>query len=216
LQKQLSEKDREKAKHERSLKVMRDFVMRLQNHFTLPASVENKDLFYEDYIDALGGYSEKVLMEAAKRVVSGRQFATFPLLSECIDICDAIHKRLHPEPAPRTWIKSYPEWEEACVMAANRMMISDMGRAASDEGWQVALWDFFRLQGRYPNEQEMRAIRAKSLAEWVLTNEYDQTRGIYFKIVAPLYKVFRRRKELLKKIAHGELPPTTTMMEFKD
>lgn len=190
---------------------MRDFMHPLMQHFPMPEQVTDKALFYRPYVEALGGYSEKVLMESVKRIIATRKFPTFPLLAECIEMVGDVDEEIYPPKAYNNAKTYYPEWDRERIIAANKLMNSDIGRQACEEGWQITLWDFLRENKRLPEIAEWQTLRARSLANWAETDAYMASNGSLTRIIKPLYDAFQKRRKLLKKIANGELPPTATM-----
>jgi hypothetical protein len=202
--------------------VVQEFTNPLRIHFPIPATIDDPDeeqknrnlkAFMRPYLDALGVYPKSVLEKAAAEFIRTRKINSFPLISECIEVCDRIRDRIAP--APRHKAERWPEWEQPAVTLGNKLMVSDIGRKACEEGWQVALWDFMREQGRVPTEAEATAIRSRSLANWVKTNEALKN-PFTGRIMGTLHKTIEKRKKLLKKISHGELPVTTKMTDFDD
>lgn len=136
------------------------FLMRLQTMYGEPDS-DNPAAFLAEYARLLKKYSGSTLDKACDLVLRNNRYKTWPTIGECVSCCeDAIEKTTAD--APRNFDAKHPEWSDARVEAADRMIVCELGRRAADEGWILALWDFAREKQRLPREHECGALISKS------------------------------------------------------
>lgn len=200
-----------------------DFVTPMLLQFTLPKSAdEDRKAFFRDYAEALGDFTSHELQHAAKLLKTTRTSRTFPVIADCLEACKHARDTLQP-PAKRRHgsdAEKYPEWTPGRQRMADRMMNSEIGRQAADEGWIVALWDFCRKQQRWPDDREAKNIKSQALENWRKTQEIidqmaddaykktnDKERGKALGMVSEFRRFsdsFVGKADRLKKIAyHG-------------
>lgn len=147
------------------------FMKPLLSIFTAPKG-EDVNGFFEAYDQLLGGYSDKVLSDAVKRIIASRDKRTFPLPYECSHACrDALaalaaakhaNERSddnHHENAPLE--QRYPEWSELRKQQAWSLMRCELGKEAARDMWIIPLYDFCRENRRLPDVHEVTHLVEK-------------------------------------------------------
>jgi hypothetical protein len=169
---------------------------------------------FQSYLRALAKYGPDVLQQAADRIAATRKIRKFPLLAECLEACrdaqDAIAAEAQRENgAARRAGKSEDPWSSQRVELADRLMRSEAGQLAADEGWIVFLHDFCRAEGRLPNKFEAGDIRAKGLrlnAESAEREKQFREAGGNPKLLQAVTKAFTTRKTRLSALAREQAP----------
>lgn len=183
------------------------FLDPLMRHFTLPKTIDGKEEAWEaDYNEALSFYSDRVLEFAAKKLIfAERQHKSFPTPAECLRACKDVHNEFS-KPEPRK-SNQRDEWSPEAISQADKLLCSDIGRRAADEGWVWQLWDFLRRQGRWPNTHEASHLKAHSNTQNAETSEFVKREEEALRLTLPTRKLLgemsRRRKEL-REIAYGK------------
>jgi hypothetical protein len=77
------------------------FPLMLDRFMTLYGAprTENDAGFIREYALALGGYSDSVLEKAASRIIADHVFPSWPILGQCVKVCNAVAAELAP-PVP--------------------------------------------------------------------------------------------------------------------
>lgn len=165
------------------------------------------------YHQYLAKYGADVLQRAANRIASTRKIRKFPLLAECLEACrdaqDEVAAQVQRENgAARRASKSVDPWSPQRVELADKLMRSDAGLQAADEGWIIFLHDFCREQGRLPNKFEAEDIRAKGLrlnAESAEREKQFREAGGNPKLLQAVTKAFTTRKIRLSALAREQV-----------
>lgn len=186
--------------------VVSKFLAPIRLQFPLPKSAEKAEKeFLLAYLDELSFYSDTVLEFAAKKLIASRDTRTFPLVAECVKICRDTHNEMG-KPAPRSERGAVDLWSEDRRKLADKLLNSDLGRRAADENWHWELWDWMRVNQRWPNGQEAGRLKAVSLARNSETSAYvadqEATIGLFAGTRKVLGDMSRRRKEL-REVAYG-------------
>lgn len=121
---------------------------------------EDPGAYLNEVARLLAGFSEAELSKAGDALLSAHKSRSWPTPAQCVDACYAARGK-PPSPVPEA--PKYPEWSREAIAAANKLVMSDIGRQAADQGWILALHDFCRKERRLPNETEQHRIKRKSL-----------------------------------------------------
>ncbi len=120
---------------------------------------EDPGAYLNEVAKLLKGFSEVELLKAGDSLLSAHKGRSWPTPAQCVEACMASRgKTVHTPEGPK-----YPEWSREAISAANKLVMSDIGRQAADQGWILALHDFCRKERRLPNETEQHRIKRKSL-----------------------------------------------------
>ena len=166
--------------------------------------------FMDGYVDNLARYSSEVLQEAANLLLATRKERRFPLPAECIEACQEIENRLElKKTAEKLRERNVPkrlpldgkEWTKERVEMANRLMRSEVGRLAAQEGWIVALHDFCREQKRLPTKFEALDIREAALARRAQNKEVAAAMTNPPKFLKAIEKAMENKRKRLSEIA---------------
>lgn len=188
--------------------VQSSFLDLLMRHYPVPkSSLSNPGDWEKDYCEALEFYSNTVLEFAAKKLIfSERKNNLFPMPAECLRACKEVHNEFS-QPVKTEKKARHDEWSPEAMKEADRLLCSNIGRKASDEGWAWQLWDFMRRKQRWPNNNEADNLRAKSRSLNAETSEFIEnargTVGVASATNKLLAKMSSRRKNL-RVIAYGE------------
>ncbi len=180
------------------------FLDVLTRHYTFPKAAEGKEeAFLADYAEDLGRYPDAVLERAARMIRSRHQTRTLPTIADCLAACREAWGELAPAQAPNH-TTMHPHWDTRRIEAANRLIRSEVGRRAADEGWIVALWDFCREHERWPGRFEAEALKAASVrrrCEIAEAIEGWRQDGTLMPIITGIADVHDKRKNRLSKLA---------------
>lgn len=188
--------------------VLGRFLRPMLRHFSMPKGAnESPEAWENDYVEALSFYSDAVLDFASKKLIfADRKSNIFPLPAECLRACKEVHNEFS-QPVKAEKNARHDEWSLEAMKEADRLLCSNIGRKASDEGWAWQLWDFMRREQRWPNSNEADDLRAKSRSLSAETSEFidnaKNTVGIASSTKKLLAKMSSRRKNL-REIAYGE------------
>lgn len=186
--------------------VRSNFIQRLARQFPLPKQAANDLSAWEaDYIEALSFYSDTVLEFAAKKLIfAERQHKSFPMPAECLKACKEAHGEFS-KPAPKQ-DNRHDEWSPEAIKEADRLLCSDIGRRAADEGWAWQLWDFMRQSRRWPNAHEANRLKAHSAAQNAETSDFvagEEKLGRLGGATRKLLGKMSSRRKDLRDIAYG-------------
>ncbi len=181
------------------------FLQPMLRHFTLPKGASTDPAAWQkDYDEALSFYSDRVLEFAAKKLIfAERKTGTFPAPSECLKACKEVHGEFS-KPEPKKAKRD--EWSPEAIKQADKLLCSEIGRRAADEGWAWQLWDFLRCQGRWPNGHEAAHLKAHSNTMNAETAEFVRGEEDAGRLIAPTRKLLgemSRRRKQLRDIAYG-------------
>ncbi len=118
------------------------------------------------YVRALSRFSAETLGKAAQAIIETRQSRSFPLVAECLYVCRDIEaEAIRPQGEAPKRKEPHPEWTAEARREADRLLSTYAGRYdALRQGWAWRLWDFLRVNARWPNRMEADRIRAASAA----------------------------------------------------
>lgn len=137
---------------------MSNLINRLLVVYGQPESTD-PNAFLDEIENAVKRFDDHVQDRAADIILRTHKRAFFPSPAVIIQACEEIDAL--KVKAPRDAIK-YPDWTPAAVSRADRLIVSDVGRLAADEGWALGLHDFCRKHGRLPNSSEQHQIKIDS------------------------------------------------------
>ena len=103
----------------------------------------------------LAEFSDAALTEGARALIRTRKTRAFPTVAECIEACRDPRALTAQARAAKG---RKPVFDEA---VATRMLQSEIGRRAGDEGWIAELYQHLRRTGRHPSDDEARAMRER-------------------------------------------------------
>lgn len=108
--------------------------------------------FLEEFSRLLSSYSETTLDAATDRVLKKHRGRQWPTPAECIAACEEVLETDRAAEARRpAMVENYPEWTDAAIERANKLIQSPLGRQAAKEGWISPLWDYCRVAGELPD-----------------------------------------------------------------
>lgn len=134
------------------------------------------------------------------------RFKPWPSPSEILQACNDAREHLQPE-VKEAW--RYPEWTPDAVGKAYKLIRSEMGSRAADEGWIHPLWDFCRKHGELPTTPaEIARLKAdakegEEAFEAVRNGDRTPVTGALLR----LGDMLADRRERLKRHAWGEDVP---------
>jgi hypothetical protein len=161
------------------------------------------------YLRGLGRYSNETLQRAADRMLAERKQRKFPLPAECLEACRAAQDEIVAEArrendAQKQGAKSNDPWSAGRVKLADRMMDSDPGRQAAQEGWIVSLHDFCREEARLPNRFEAERVRTAALRRKAEREEREREFGGSPKIIRSVAQAMKAKERRLCSMASGK------------
>ncbi len=164
---------------------------------------EDPGAYLGEVAKLLGGYTEAELSKAGDILLSGHKGRMWPTPAQCVEACQAARGK--PTSLPPEGPK-YPEWSREARAAADRLIVSDMGRLAADDGWALALHDFCRQTRRLPNATEQHRLKRTSTA---FDEAYAECcrgdGGVLGASLKRLGDAMLRRRESYAGMAHGEI-----------
>lgn len=185
-------------------------AMRFFGEPNLPENAD-KATIYGAYARALSQYSSEVLQRAADGMLAVRSQRKFPLLAECLEACRSAQDEIAGEAKrenddQRQVAKSKDPWSPERVKQADRMMDSDVGRQAAEEGWIISLHDFCREQGRIPNRFEAEKVRSAALIRKAEREERERNFGGNPRMIQSVARAMETRRVRLSALANEVRP----------
>lgn len=152
------------------------FVTGLKDHFSPPkhGTAEAERSWLRAIIEALQGASPEVLARAKQRIIETRKNRYFPLIAEIREACrhaaDEVDfdRRAHSFPALAEATGTGVEWSTERVKLAYDLIRTQQGKEASRDGWNLALWNFVRKNGKAPQGAEIERRKREA-------REFDQS-----------------------------------------
>jgi len=193
--------------------VFANFLEPIQRQFPLPKMAEGREAdFYEDYMRALSRFSDTDLRFGAAWLINTAETRAYPLPSKCVAACKASINDREKAPVVDTRPdKHYPEWDMDRRKLADRLIACPIGYEAAKEDWIWTLWDFIRINQRFPDKHEIAVLRKKGMALskefWESVSEekhFVNNNGLW---ISPVTFIKMRKQiiDRLKKIACGEV-----------
>ena len=134
-------------------------IARIATVFGTPDHSTDPEAFIRELARLTKSYSEPELEKAADHLLSTfvpTQRKPWPTPAEICSACQDARELLNP---PRPIPYRYPDWSPESISKAYKLIVSDVGRRAADEGWILSLWDFCRKNHRLPNASEQVTIK---------------------------------------------------------
>jgi len=186
--------------------VVRNFLNPMRLQFALPTLVKEgqEQAFYKDYVEALGEFGDDELAYAAKWMKTTRETRTLPVIADCLEACRHARKAIRAsgyQPQPRREGDTRDDWLPHRVDTASKMICSEIGRRAAQEGWLLGLWDFCRKNERHPNSFEADKVKKDSLSTWAYVDEAIKemnANGQDSRLAVQMRKSMRNRYRSLK------------------
>lgn len=185
-------------------------AMRFFGEPNLPENAD-KTTIYGAYARALSQYNGEVLQRAADGMLAARSQRKFPLLAECLDACRSAQDEIAGEAKRenddrRQTAKSKDPWSPERLKQADRMINSDVGRQAAEEGWIISLHDFCREQGRIPNRFEAEKVRSAALIRKAEREERERNFGGNPRMIQSVARAMETRRVRLSALANESRP----------
>lgn len=170
--------------------------------------LENEQIFLRDFKTDFGGFSERVYTLAAQKLRTDPSAKkSFPVNGAILAACQEVQRELAMDGAkPAATADRNPEWSPKRIELANRMMHSDLGRQAAEEGWIVSLHDFCREQARLPNRFEAEKVRSAALARKAERERRELEFGGNPKLIQVIAKAMEAKRARLSALANEAKP----------
>lgn len=123
---------------------------------------EDPGAYLGEVAKLLSGFSEAELSKAGDALLSSHRGRQWPTPAQCVEACQNAKEAGSTPRAPEG--PRHPEWSREARAVADRLVVSDMGRIAADEGWALALHDFCRVARRLPNATEQHRLKRTAKA----------------------------------------------------
>lgn len=171
------------------MSVTETFLNPLRAHFKDP-QVADIRLFYLDLASQLSRYSDDTLERAAASLkMYWDRKHRFPPLNECVAACDrAVRTPMDEDRLERLRLdrERRQKEQEADLPAVHewaKRKISGhpMGRLAASEGWIVKLYDFIRIEARFPGEEEQKKLKEEDKYTRLRMREMKHGAGVFGK-----------------------------------
>lgn len=126
-----------------------------------PPQSDDPAAYLKEVQKLIAKYSPPELDKAADLLMRSSKW--FPKPSEIAVACADAREMLTPSQPFDPAKKKNLDWTKESMERADRLIQSELGRKAADEGWILGLWDHYRKTPRQPTPKEI--IRAKEKAE---------------------------------------------------
>ena len=182
-------------------------LQRLVNVFGAPQS-EDPQGYIGEISALIEMFSPEEQNKAADIII--RTSKWFPKPQEVVAACIEAKELLAPK-GPQDFEKpKHLDWTKEALMRADRMIQSEIGRTAADEGWILGLWDHYRKTGRQPTPREVLLAKEKASdfdADYraAITNDICRVLNL-----PRLGNAILARRERKTAIAHGMKPQSTS------
>ena len=172
--------------------IMKSFIEPLMAVMTVKAS--DPGVLIDDLQSSLTNYSDKTLAAAAQKIRTRkpregfyRDAATFPSVAECIEWCSMEMPKVTQAASEGVW--------ERKAYNADRLINSNLGRRAADEGWIMGLWDHYHEFGQEPSENKVHELRRKALPNDELEADcHDMTKTQAWRVASQSMRAKRAEK----------------------
>ena len=183
-------------------------IARIATVFGTPDHSTDPEGFIRELARVTKSYSEPELEKAADHLLSTfvpTQRKPWPTPAEICCACQDARELLNP---PRPIPYRYPDWSPESISKAYKLIVSDVGRRAADEGWILSLWDFCRKKHRLPNASEQVTIKGHAHSFNEAFAEVERGKTPLDKMLKALGETMLRRRDKLARMAHGEIIDT--------
>lgn len=123
---------------------------------------ENVSGYLAEIAKSLAGYHETVQNEACDLIMKSYRGRQFPTPSICRKACEDVVEQRGQADQRKPLPIANPEWSGLTIARADRLIQSDLGRCAANEGWVLSLHDFCRKHGRLPVNHEVAGCRSSA------------------------------------------------------
>lgn len=171
----------------------------MQRQFVVPQGLDEPE-FIADLSDALSGYTDHQLAEAARHFRDTRTVRTMPTIAECRQACERF-AAAPVAPSARQARRAWPTDEERRSEAIARrqredeatrlVRMSDVADTAHQEDWLCRLLEFVEDTGRLPHWREARDLRAQ--AQQVDDNLRREPRPAIYRSLCELRQSMKER-----------------------
>jgi hypothetical protein len=173
--------------------------------FGEPEIPEDGDLAaaIEAYVRTLGRFNEDVLKTAAEHILDTRKIRKFPLPAECREECERIEGEIAAKARKeRKERKNEDPGSPERILLANKMLLSEGGQQAAEEGWVIPFHDFCRTQGRLPTRFEAADLKSR-WQEWQRRNQSMVEKDGLPRVIRAIRKALEAKRTRLTAIALG-------------
>lgn len=180
---------------------MSDLLARLASMYG-PPDTDDPRTWFAEVNKLIAGHDASVRTLAFDLIMRTHKGHRFPAISEIISACREASDEIHP---PKEKQK-FPEWSKSAFAFADKLIASDLGQRAADDGWVQPLHAFCREHRRLPRLGEIsdcqRAAREFERSYAVVS---DGKGGAMQDALKRLGDEMLKRREKLACMAHGEV-----------
>ncbi|MEW5705119.1 MAG: hypothetical protein AB1781_11135 [Pseudomonadota bacterium] len=134
-----------------------NLISRLSNVYG-PPDCANPAAYLEEVARLVRGFSTAEQDKAGDVLLRGHRGRQFPTPHEIVAACEEARKAGAPVGVIRSAPFQHPGWAHEDIAIADRLIVSEIGREAADNGWSLGLHDFCRYNHRLPNVHEKARI----------------------------------------------------------
>lgn len=180
---------------------MSDLLARLANMFG-PPDTDDPRVWFAEVNKLIASHDPDVKARAFDLIMRSHKGHRFPAISEIISACRDASDELHPAKEPQ----KFPEWSKSAFAVADKLIASDLGMRAADEGWIQPLHAFCRNHRRLPRLGEISDCQmAAREFERSYAMVSDGNGGLLQAALQRLGDEMLKRREKLAGMAHGEI-----------
>ncbi len=125
-----------------------------------PPQSDDPQAYLREVQKLIAKYTPTELDKAADLLVRSSKW--FPKPAEIAVACADAREMLTPSQPFDPAKKKNLDWTKEALDRADRLIQSDLGRRAADEGWVLALWDHYRKTPRQPSPKEIIGFKTKA------------------------------------------------------
>ena len=140
-----------------------EFMVSLQRQFHVKKK-EDEKAWFDDMVKELKWYPAEVLQQAAKNIIRRRRNEYFPVLSECLAACEDAKQWLDAASPKMRFggIHDASPGSSDRQRLADELVMGELGRQASNEGWILGLWCFVRDRGKMPKPYQITRLKNRA------------------------------------------------------
>jgi hypothetical protein len=151
----------------------------------------------------LAKYSDRTLDAAADLLLSRHRSMRFPTPAQCVGACEDVLE-IEAGKQPTETAPKHPEWSAEAIAIADRLIVSDLGRQAADEGWITQLHDHCRNARRLPTARQIADMKREArLFEEAYSSCVAGKGGTFNDALKRLGDSFLAKRTRLAEKAHG-------------
>lgn len=186
-------------------------IGRISTVFGAPEHSTDPAAFIAELARVTRSYTEAELDKAADALLvtfvpTNRK--PWPTPAEICAACQDARDLLNP---PKPVPYRYPDWAPESIAKAYRLIVSDVGRRAGDEGWILSLWDFCRKQQRLPSVSEQATLKGYAHGFNDAFASVERGKTPLDQMLKKLGETMLRRRDKLARMAHGEIVETANL-----